>query len=211
MGVTTFTATREATTLNWEEYGFTLHIPEGALPPDVELCHIHVKSSIHGHYQLPDDHELVSSVFWIMCHHKLSKPATMEIEHCAAVTTHDQCSALTFVRSHCTQEKLPYTFVPFPEGVFTPGSSFGSICLSRFSGIGIASRKRPKRVSHAPPEKRLRLPESHVMEDDSDSFPQERYCAQLYSATKEVNMWKVYFVLTKDLKAYKKVCICNFA
>ena len=196
MGETIFVATGEPTTLNWEEYGFTLHIPMGALPPDVEQCHIHVKSTIHGHYQPPDDHELVSSVFWIMCHHKLSKPATMEIEHCAAVTTDDQCSALTFIRTHCTQEKLPYTFVPIPEGIFTPGSCYGTICLSHFSGIAIASRKRPRTISHAPSEKKLK---SHVTEDDTDSLPQERYCAQLYSSSKRVNMWKVYFVLTKDL------------
>ena len=85
---------------------------------------------------MPSNCEFVSAVYWVSSPHKFRKPVTVEIQHCAVLSNDKQCSQLTFVHTKCTQKELPYIFKQRVGGVFTPHSSYGSLSLSHFSGIG---------------------------------------------------------------------------
>ena len=71
---------------------------------------LNVRVSLSGPFQIPSNSELLSAVYWIFSPHKFKKPITVKIQHCAALSSDQQCSKLTFVRTKCTQKELPYTF-----------------------------------------------------------------------------------------------------
>ena len=133
----TFTITQEAVKLNFEGYGFKLCVPKNSLPAEVSEAQLSVQVSLSGSFQMPSNCELASAVYWVSSPHKFMKPITVEIQHCAALSSGKQCSQLTFVHTKCTQKELPYIFKEKVGGVFTPNSSYGSLSLSHFSGIGI--------------------------------------------------------------------------
>ena len=146
----TFTLTQEAVKLNLEGYGFKLCVPRGSLPAEVSETRLSVQVSMSGLFQLPPNCELVSAVYWVSSPHKFKKPITVGIQHCAALSSDKQCSQLTFIHTKCTQKELPYIFKERVEGVFTPHSSYGSLSLSHFSGIGIVIRPRVELVQPTP-------------------------------------------------------------
>ena len=133
----TFTITQEAVKLNFEGYGFKLCVPKNSLPAEVSEAQLSVQVSLSGSFQMPSNCELASAVYWVSSPHKFMKPITVEIQHCAALSSSEQCLQLTFVHTKCTQKELPYIFKEKVGGVFTPNSSYGSLSLSHFSGIGI--------------------------------------------------------------------------
>ena len=113
----TFTLTREAVKLNFEGYGFKLYVPKSSLPAEVSETQLNVQVSLSGLFQMPSNCELVSAVYWVSSPHKFRKPVTVEIQHCAALSNHKQCSQLTFVHTKCTQKELPYIFKEKVGGV----------------------------------------------------------------------------------------------
>ena len=129
----TFTLTQEAVKLKFKGYRFKLCVPKNSLP-ETQLS---VQVSLSGPFQMPSNCELVSAVYWVSSPHKFTKPVTVEIQHCAVLSNDKQCSQLTFVHTKCTQKELPYIFKQRVGGVFTPHSSYGSLSLSHFSGVGI--------------------------------------------------------------------------
>ena len=136
----TFILTQEPVGLEFEGYGFKLHVPEHSLPPEVSETQLNMQISLSGQFQLPPNCELISAVYWVSSPHEFMKPVTVEIQHCAALSSGKQCSQLTFVHTKCTQKELPYIFKEKVGGVFSPNSSYGSLSLSHFSGIGIVIR-----------------------------------------------------------------------
>ena len=174
-----FVITNKAQSYYWEEYGFRLHVPEGSLEGELSECTVNVRVSLSGHFQLPANSELVSAVYWVSSPHKFSQPLTVDIEHCAAPS---MCSGLSFVRTNCTQKKLPYEFKNLKGGIFTELSSYGSISVRHFSGIAVATNTEPS-----------------VTENESQN-ENVMYCAQLY-AQQERKHQRFHFVVTKDLKA----------
>ena len=142
----TFTITQEAVKLNFEGYGFKLCVPENSPPAEVSETQLSVRVSLSGQFQMPSNCELVSAVYWVSSPYKFMKPITVEIQHCAALSSSKQCSQLTFVHTKCTQKKLPYIFEEKVGGVFIPHSSYGSLSLSHFSGIGIVIRSFVQRL-----------------------------------------------------------------
>ena len=151
---TTFTLTPEAQSFEFTGYGFKLHVPKCSLPAKVSETQLNVRVSLSGQFQLPTDCELVSAVYWVSCPHKFTKPLVAEIQHCAALSSDKQCEQLTFVRTMCTQKELPYTFTE-EGGVFSHHSSYGTLSLSHFSGVGVGRRRgrkvhRPRRARAAP-------------------------------------------------------------
>ena len=153
---TTFTLTTERQSFKFNGYGFKLHVPEGSLPAELSETQLNVRVSLSGQFQLPPNSELVSAIYWVSstCPHKFTKPLVVEIQHCAALSSDEQCEQLTFVRTKCTQKKLPYTFTEL-GGVFSHHSSYGSLSLSQFSGVGVGRRRgskvhRPRRAQPAP-------------------------------------------------------------
>ena len=129
--------TNSAQSFYWSGYGFKLNIPPGSLPADVNQCELYITASLAGQYKLPDKQELVSGVFWVQpvppC--RFHPQLTVEIQHSAKITSYTN---LTFVRAVCSQESLPYTFKKLEgRGSFSAQSSYGSLELDHFSGVGV--------------------------------------------------------------------------
>ena len=155
-----------------------------------------MRVSLSGPFQIPFNSELLSAVYWISSPHKFKKLITVEIQHCAVLSSDEQCSKLTFVRTNCTQKQLPFTFEELVGGVFEPKNSYGSISLSHFSGVAIAVKGQQSS------ERKTKKVKERVV---------EQYCAQLYITRKSVKEWKADFVVTKDLDSCLTVSAwCNF-
>ena len=178
IGETDFIVSTKGGFFEWEGYGLRLSISEDSLPIGMEECRINIRASLSGPFQLPEDSDLLSPVFWISALCKFKKPVTLEIQHCAS---RDEASfaGLNFISAKCSQKTLPYTFKQLDGGKFPTDSSYGSIQLSHFSGIGVTGKKRTPRA----------------------------YCAQIYYTIKEeASDWRFYFIITKDLDTLKTVC-----
>ena len=157
----------------WGGYGLRLHVPEGSFPPDIGECRINIKASLSGQFQLPENSDLLSPIYWISAPCKFTKSLTLEIQHCALGKDKAALSSLSFVSAKCYQRDLPYRFRQVNGGVFTTHSSYGSIQLNHFSGLGIIGKKRTPRS----------------------------YCGHLYYTVKQMYESRFYFVITQDLDA----------
>jgi len=176
---TSFTYTGRAQSFEWVDYGFKLHVPQDALPSEVNECRIHIKASLSGQFQFPEDMELVSGIYWITTPHDFTKPVTVEIQHCSSGADHP--SSLTYIIAKCSQEDLPYKFNTLDGGVFAPSSRYGSISLTHFSGVGIAS---PSPISSL-----------------------KSYCARLYYSNSGILSWEVYFAIMWNLELHIAVSL----
>ena len=178
IGETDLVVSTKECSFEWKGYGLKLNVPEDCLPTDMEECRINIKVSLSGPFELPEDSDLLSPVFWISALCKFKKPATLEIQHCAS-RDEASFSDLNFISAKCSQKTLPYTFKQLNGGRFPADSSYGSIQLSHFSGVGVTGKKRTPRA----------------------------YCAQIYYTIKEeASDWRFYFIITKDLDTLKTVC-----
>ena len=181
---------------------------------------------------MPPDCELISAVYWVYSPHKFTKPLTVEIQHCAVLSSDQQCSQLTFISTKCTQKELPYSFKTRDGGVFSHHSSYGSLSLTQFSGVGVVKRKfsrRSRRVQPYPPTSvqtthdqpkqlasanteisSLSTPSVGAVESleiaGHDKKVFDQYCGQVYTR-KGVNDCRVHFVITKNLDAHRTVRI----
>ena len=175
---TTLTVTNSSRNFHWEGYGLTLGIPERCLPAVVEECTITIKASLAGQYEFREGSHLVSAVYWLRCvpRCKFTKTISVEIEHCALK---ENTAKLSFVRSHCNQEQLPYNFKTL-GGRFTDHSSYGYIEVTSFSGLA-------------------------VTQDGSD---ERKYCACLYYLQKPRHYLEIHFVLVWDDEAHLTVSNC---
>ena len=115
--------------------GLKLHIHEGSLPEGIHQCTIHIKASIAGEYEMPENSCLASAIFWVRCEPQCTfiKPVTLEIQHCS---TKKDISKLKIVRAFCSQKCLPYKFKPL-GGRFDADTSYGVIEVNHFSGHGV--------------------------------------------------------------------------
>ena len=158
----------------WQGHGLKLHIPEGAVPAHTG-CRVDFKAGFTGQFNIPDDLQLVSCVYWLSCSQKFAKPVTLEIEHCASLQDSSQSSSVSFIAAECSQAKLPYKFEVLEGGKFAPKSSYGSIQVSQFSFFAIIISK---------------------------IFPSpQRYCCTHHYIQKGHNKWDVDFVITPHLQA----------
>ena len=161
----------------WKGYGLRLHVPKGSLTASMGECKINIRASLSGQFQLPEDSDFLSPVFWLSASCKFTKPVILEIQHCTLQENETVLSDLSFVSAKCSQKDLPYTFRQVDGGVFTTHSSYGSIQLSHFSGFAVTGRKSTPRS----------------------------YCAHLYLTMKQMYDWRFYFVITQDLEAKNMV------
>ena len=169
-----FIVPTQGASFEWEGYGLKLHVPEGSLPIGMRECQINIRASISGQFKLPEDSDLLSPVFWISAPCKFTKPVTLEIQHCALREDETVLSDLSFVSANCSQKDLPYRFKQLDGGVFTISSSYGSIQLSHFSGVGVTGSEETPRL----------------------------YCAHLYHTMKQIYDWRYYLAITQDLEAH---------
>ena len=112
--------------LNWEEYGFRLHFPQGAISPS-DTCEVVVKALVGGKFQFPEGTELVSAVYAVAFAKKLLEPVEMEIQHCVNLTNEEQGKYLSFVSTAKTHRHHPNKFEFVEGGVFYPGKRYASI------------------------------------------------------------------------------------
>ena len=172
-----FTVSTQGGHFEWGGYGLKFHIPEGSLPVGTAKCMVHVKASLSGQFQLPEDTDFLSPVFWISAPCKFTKPVTLEIQHCALREHKAVLSHLRFVSAKCSQKDLPYRFKQLDGGVFNTHSSYGSIQLNHFSGVGITGSEETPRL----------------------------YCARLYHTMKQIYDWRYYLAIMQDLPVFNTV------
>ena len=133
-------ATDSPQLFEWKGYGLRLNIPPGSLPRHVRCCTITIRASLSGQYHFPHNTHLVSPVFWLQCEPdcKFRFPLSLEIQHCAPL---ENSFRLFMVKAQCTQKDLPYLFKTLHGGTFTETSSYGSIAMDLFSGIGVVQER----------------------------------------------------------------------
>ena len=102
-----------------------------------ETCKVVITALAGGNFEFPKDSELVSAVYAISISKPLLKPLTVNIQHCVALETPEQCNSLHFVRATLNNGGLPYQFGILPGGCFTPKTQYGSISCTQFSLIGV--------------------------------------------------------------------------
>ena len=176
-----FIVSTQSAPFHWFGHGSKIHLS------GMEEVRIIVKVSLSGQFQLPEDTVLLSPVYWISASAKITNPVTIEIQHCALSKDEAILSGLSFVATEISPKHLPYRFDYLDGGVFNKHSSYGSIQLSHFSGIGvgIAGRKRTPRS----------------------------YCAYVYHTMKQKDDLRFYFIIVQNLEAHIAVsslglCIC---
>ena len=189
---TSFIYTGKAQSFNWRRFGFKMHLPDHALPLSVNECWLHIKVSLSGQFEFPDETECVSGIFWIPSPFTFEKPVTVEIQHCVTKPEYlHHPSSLTFIVAKCSQEDLPYQFKILDGGVFSPKSRYGSIKVTQFSGLGTAFQTPSSTIAHNDHLK-------HKSEARS-------YCARLYYSSSDTHSWEVHFAIMWDLDLHIKV------
>ena len=121
--------------LEWPGYGFYMEVPDGALPLGVTAISVAVKAILSGHYQLPENSQLISAIYWISASEVFLKEVAVNIQHCAIIRSEEECLKFRFIIAKCSQEKLPYKFKE-KEGVFNPHTQYATIKLKQFLMVG---------------------------------------------------------------------------
>ena len=117
--------------LEWPGYGFYLEVPDGALAPGVTAS-VAVKMILSGQFKLPENSQLISAIYWISSSEMFLKEVAVNIQHCAVISTEEQCSKFRFIVAKCSQKVLPYTFKE-REGSFNVHTQYATIKVKQFS------------------------------------------------------------------------------
>ena len=120
----------------WEKYGLILSAPAEILP-SLETCKVAITALAGGDFEFPKGSQLVSAVYAIFISKTLLKPLTVNIQHCVALETPEQCKSLQFVKAALNNRGFPYQFKVLEGGYFTPENQYGSISCTQFSLIGV--------------------------------------------------------------------------
>ena len=117
--------------LQWPGYGFYLEVPDGALAPGVTAS-VGVKMILSGQFKLPENSQLISAIYWISSSEMFLKEVAVNIQHCAVISTEEQCSKFRFIVAKCSQKVLPYTFKE-KRGSFNVRTQYAAIKVKQFS------------------------------------------------------------------------------
>jgi len=107
-----FTLTQERQNLQFKGYGFKLNLPEGNLPAKISEIQLNMQVSLSAQFQMPPNCKLFSAVYLVYSPHNLTKPLTIETQHCAVLSGDKQCAQFAFISttknifiySHCEME-----------------------------------------------------------------------------------------------------------
>jgi len=133
--------------------GFVLHVPKGAVSSSD--CIVAVKSRVVSQstpeFIFPEGSKLVSGVYHITASRELSKPVTLEIQHCA-------CSTIKGDSQHTQLEVAiadsttgpPYHFKPYKGEYVRVFDSYVEVKLAHFCFLGSFSRatKEPASICY---------------------------------------------------------------
>ena len=127
----------------------------------------------------------MSAVYWICpnIHCMFAKPLELTVEHCAHLKHPDYHTKLTFLRTKCNQEDLPYKFKEI-GGQFTAHS--GTVALRSFSGVAVGSKSA------------------------ESTPPLMKYVARIVTLQTHVTEWKTQYAVLKDLKSFR-VSVLQYA
>ena len=191
-GETTVKVTGDGQSIDWLGYGLKMDIPPGALPAD-DNCTIAIKAITSGQFSIPHHSEVVSSYYWIYSPRKFLKPVDVQLQHCARLSSDEDCSQMQFIIARCDQKELPYKF-SIKNGVFSPNNRQGLISLPNFSIIAI-----------------IRNAFSFSLLEPTDDIPRPLnncyYVFKVFSRKlSSQNTWQFDIIITKDIEPYLKVC-----
>ena len=163
--------------LDWPGYGFYIEVPEGALSPGVTAS-VAVKILLGGKFELTEDSQLISAIYWISSSEEFLKEVAVNIQHCAIITSVEQFSELKFIVARCSQENLPYKFKE-KDGLFSIHTQYAAIKAKQFSFFAIKSSKNTE----------LRC-----------------ICFKFYKPIVNTKKVDYVFILVRDLDSCVKVC-----
>ena len=195
IGSTSFVYKGKAFSFTWKDHGFKLHLPEKALPPDINECSVRVRAALSGQFQFPDGAELVSGIYSVRSSHSFTRPVTVEIEHFSTTDTLEEAEELSFVVS--TGDQLPSQFRPLKNGIFPIYSRHGAIEVPHFCKYGVTRTRKSKRSARR----------EQVNQEQSYN-PESRNLYKGYLLFNEANQshdWEVMFSITPDTEIHSKV------
>ena len=152
----------QGNTLDWRDYGFKMHFPEGTVPPSQVL----IKALVGGKFQFPDDVELVSALYVIQFPKHFQQPVEPEIQHCVTLKSSQQLKYLSFVIAPTDESVPPYKFQFIEGGKFYTDSQYGKIVRSKFSITGIVLKSNGDSV-HTSSDEEEQPPSDPSSDNDS--------------------------------------------
>ena len=132
---------------SWEDYGFVLNFKQHSLS-STSMCDIVVSALIGGHFQFPEDTELVSAVYAMSFSKDISQPVRIDIQHCVSLKNEQQSQQLVFAIAPL-DGGLPFHFEIIKGGNFPLDSQYGSLNESDVTSflIGILKLKNDGKVA----------------------------------------------------------------
>ncbi|XP_019856879.1 PREDICTED: uncharacterized protein LOC105314149 [Amphimedon queenslandica] len=131
--------------VNWEEYGIRITIPQGAVLPS-DTVQVTITALVGGDFIFPEDTELVSAVYAINLSKPFLEPVKLEIQHCVSIKTPAHGNYLSF--STTTNNQPPYKFNTVDGGEFSIGNRYGSISIAKFSKWSVVMKCRRRTRVH---------------------------------------------------------------
>ena len=121
--------------IKWPGNGLRLTVPAGAVPEGTTV-NLAVRAFLAEGFQLPENCQLISAVYWIAASQQFEQEITLHIQHCAVIKCDVQCSKFKFVAGNCNHSIFSYQLKKKEGGVFTPYSHEASISFKQFSLYG---------------------------------------------------------------------------
>ncbi|XP_019857992.1 PREDICTED: uncharacterized protein LOC109586177 isoform X2 [Amphimedon queenslandica] len=135
----------QSLSVNWEEYGIRITIPQGAVLPS-ETVQITINALVGGDFVFPEDTELISAVYAISLSKPFLEPVKLEVQHCVSITTPAHSNYLSF--STATNNQPPFQFNTVDGGEFSIGNRYGSISIAKFSKWSVVMKRRRRTRMH---------------------------------------------------------------
>ena len=125
--------------VNWEEYGIRITIPQGAVLPS-NTVQVTITALVGGDFIFPKDTELVSAVYAISLSKPFLEPVKLEIQHCVSIKTPAHGNYLSFCTA--TNNLPPYKFNTVDGGEFFVGNRYGIISVAKFCKWSVVKKRR---------------------------------------------------------------------
>ena len=125
--------------MKFSNFGIKISVLENSLPEGIDTCVLHISFELSTDFETPANFELLSSIYRVKCEPKVQfkKPLTLEIQHCASLSSDHHQQKFVFARATDQSKK----FEILEGGHFPIGERYGSIQLTRFSRLGVFIRK----------------------------------------------------------------------
>lgn len=172
----TFSSDEECTFDRRKKQGFVLHVPKGAVSSSD--CTVKVKSFVvtqsTPEFIFPKDTMLASGVYHITASRNLSKPVSLQIQHCAITRDDSRPTQVEVVIAHSTSGP-PYQFKPYKGGNVHVFDSYIEVELAHFCFLSCILRAFNMHTSI-------------------------RYCGLICCLKSSELTWEYYIVLIRNLQ-----------